>query len=76
MDRNEEYEALVEEHEIESAQLLRPDGTREPVFLTVLKQGESNVRIHVHPTDKSKALQIVVDQERLLKRVRDPQDGS
>ena len=76
MDAKEQYEALTEEHEVESAVVLRPDGSTEPVFLTVVKEGESNVRLIVHTTEIDKAVQIVIDRERLLGRVRDPQDGS
>jgi hypothetical protein len=76
MDEKEKYEALAEEHEVESGLLLRPGARPESVFITVSKESEANVRLCVHAVDESKAVQIVIDRERLLERVRDPQDGS
>jgi len=75
MDEKELYEALVEEHEVESGLLLRPGARPESVFVTVLKESESNVRLYLHTADKSKALQLIVDRDGLLERVRDAQHG-
>lgn len=76
MDARERYEALAEEHEVESGLLLRPDASPEPVFVTVVKESDSNVRLAVHASDRSNAVQLIIDREKLLERVRDPQDGS